>query len=66
MQCDVTDRSVWLIVEERRPRGPVVHGLPDSARGSTDVEHLRLCFYDSKVGDAPAHERRAYLSKLQV
>ncbi len=66
MQRDVTDRSIWLIIEERCPRGPVVHGLPDSARSRTDVEHLRFGFYDSKVGDAAAHERRAYRSKLQV
>ena len=66
VEGDVADGAGRLVVEERRPRGAVVLGLPDASGPGRDVEDLRLRLDDGEVGDAPAHERGADLAVLQV
>ena len=55
----VADRTRRLVVEQRRPRGAVVLGLPQPAGRGPEIEDLRLRLDDVEVGDAPPHERRA-------
>ena len=62
----VADGARGLVVEDRRPRGAVILGLPDAARARADVEDLRLRLHHGEVGDAPAHERGPEFAILQV
>ena len=66
VEGDIADRTGRLVVEERRPGGAVVLGLPDAAGAGGDVEDLRLRLDDGEVGDPPAHQRRTELAVLEV
>ena len=58
-QLDVADGGDRELVEDRRPRGAVVDGLPDAAGRVADVERRGVALVDGDVVDASAHDRRA-------
>ena len=66
VEGDVADGARGLVVEDRRPRGAVVPGLPDAARAGADEEDLRLRLDHREVRDAAAHERGPELAVLEM
>ena len=56
---DVADRGNRVLVEDRRPGGAVVGGLPDAAGREADIDGRRVALDDGDVVDAAAHVGRA-------
>ena len=52
-ECDIADREVGRVVEDRRPRRAVVHALPHAARGRADIDVRLGAGHDFEIVDAP-------------
>ena len=58
VEGDVADRIGGLVIEDRRPGGAGVAGLPHASGTHRDVPHGRVGRVDFDVGDATARNRR--------
>ena len=65
VEGDRADRVGPLSVEDRRPCGPGVLGLPHAPRTDGDVPGGAAIGVDRDIGDPAAHERRADRPQLQ-
>ena len=48
-----------MFIKNRIPLGAAVRGFPDTSRGSTDLDDIRVVVYRIYGGDPAAHSGRA-------
>jgi hypothetical protein len=66
VECNISDRSRLLLVEQWRPSDTPVGGLPQPACARRDIDRSRIAWNTLDIGDTPAHVRGTDVARAQV